>query len=113
MPRADQAPRICASSTVQETIMLTLIEARRAAVRVAAAGFIRGHFRHVIAIVLAAISLGGCLRADPPLVGGDPADPGAKVGGASYRSTTAPYTRMRPTVPTNWNGSAPAAAPDR
>jgi hypothetical protein len=117
MSRAREAPRICASSTVQEKIMFTPIAAKRAAVRPAASGFIRGHFAKVsaiaTAILLMTISLGGCLRADPPLVGGDPADPGARVAATSYRSTTAPYTRMRPTVPTGWGGNAPAAAPDR
>jgi hypothetical protein len=51
------------------------------------------------------------------LAGADPADPGAKVAGVRYRSTIAPYTRLRPTTPSSWREQnervAPAPKPDR
>jgi hypothetical protein len=96
--------------------MFTQFGARATAVRAAAPGFDRINLRILTGVVLAAISLGGCLRTDPPLVGGDPADPHASVAGIGYRSTTAPYTPMRPAVPTGWSGqnnSAPAPTPGR
>ncbi|EFI52920.1 MAG: hypothetical protein BGP05_05105 [Rhizobiales bacterium 62-47] len=53
-------------------------------------------------VALAAMTLGGCAVPLVPLVGADPADPGAKVAGVGYRSTLAPYTSLRPTTPSNW-----------
>jgi hypothetical protein len=96
--------------------MLAQFVAKRAAVHAAASGFDRGHFRVWAAMALAAVSLGGCLPNAPPLVGADAADPSAKVAAATYRSTTAPYTAMRPTAPAAWGGqnsSAPAPGTDR
>jgi hypothetical protein len=96
--------------------MLAQFVATRAAVHTAAAGFDRGYFRVWAAMALAAVSLGGCLPNAPPLAGADPADPSAKVAPAAYRSTTAPYTPMRPAAPAAWggrNGSAPASGTDR
>jgi hypothetical protein len=86
--------------------------AKRTGVGASASGFDRANFRIWAAIALAAASLGGCLPAMPALVGADPADPGAKVATTTYRSTTAPYTAMRPNPPTGWsgrNGGAPAS----
>lgn len=53
-------------------------------------------------VALAAITLGGCAVPTVPLVGADPADPGAKVAGVGYRSGIAPYDSLRPTTPSNW-----------
>jgi hypothetical protein len=46
-----------------------------------------------------------------PLVGADPADPGAKVAGVGYRSTVAPYTSLRPTAPSSWREQNDRVAP--
>ena len=94
--------------------MFAQFRAKRAAVRAAARGFNHPTIRVLAGVTLAAIGLGGCLQASPPLVGADPADPSEKVAGAGYRSTTAPYTKMRPTAPTSWRGSdAPSPKTDK
>jgi hypothetical protein len=93
--------------------MFAQFVAKRVAVHAAAFGFDRGHFRIWAAVALCALSL---RPAVPPLVGADPADPSAKVAATTYRSSTAPYTAMRPTAPAPWGGpnsSAPASRPDR
>jgi hypothetical protein len=46
-----------------------------------------------------------------PLVGADPADPTVKVAGVGYRSTIAPYTSLRPTVPRSWRELNERVAP--
>ena len=51
---------------------------------------------------LAASTLAGCMPATIPLAGADPADPNVRVAAVGYRSTVAPYTRLRPTAPTGW-----------
>lgn len=45
------------------------------------------------------------------LVGPDPADPGVKVRGVSYRSTVAPYTSLRPAAPSAWKEQNRGVAP--
>ena len=74
-------------------------------------------FRTLVGMAVTALTLGGCLPAAAPLAGADPADPGAKVAGAGYRSTIAPYTSLRPTAPSSWREQndrvAPAPKPDR
>jgi hypothetical protein len=91
--------------------MFAQLVAKRAAVHAAAFGFDRRHFRNWAAVALSAVSLAGCLPTAPPLVGADPADASAKAAATSYRSTTAPYTPMRPAAPTAWGdrNSDPAA----
>jgi hypothetical protein len=92
--------------------MFAQFVAKRAAVHAAAFGFDQGHFRVWAAVALSAVSLAGCLPTAPPLAGADPADPGARVAATAYRSTTAPYTAMRPTAPAAWGGqNSGAAAP--
>jgi hypothetical protein len=93
--------------------MFTQFGAKSAAVRTVARGFERGKIRILAGVALASLGLGGCLQTAPPLVGADPADPSAKVAGAGYRSTTAPYTRMRPAAPTSWGGQDSAAPPSQ
>jgi hypothetical protein len=93
--------------------MFAQLEAKYAAVHVVASGFYRGRFGTLAWVALAALSLGGCLQTTSPLVGADPADPGARVTGAGYRSTTAPYTRMRPTAPTSWGGQRSDGLPPK
>jgi hypothetical protein len=45
--------------------------------------------------------LGGCVTTALPLAK-DPADPGVKVAGVGYRSTTASYVSLRPASPDGW-----------
>ena len=67
---------------------------------------VRGIFRKKLGtfagVALAVMTLGGCAVPLAPLVGTDPADPGAKVAGVGYRSTIAPYASLRPTTPSGW-----------
>lgn len=96
--------------------MFAQFGAKRAAVQTVARGFHLGKTRILAGVALAAAGLAGCLQTAPPLVGADPADPTARVAGASYRSTTEPYTRMRPTAPTPWVGpssDAPSSKTDK
>jgi hypothetical protein len=58
--------------------------------------------RNLAGAAVTAVVLAGCMQATAPPIGADPADPGAKVAGAGYRSTIAPYTRLRPTAPGPW-----------
>ena len=70
----------------------------------------------VAAVPLAVLT--GCMAATVPLVGPpDPADPGVKVRGVSYRSTLAPYTSLRPASAVGWKEqnrgvTPPAAKPE-
>ena len=68
-------------------------------------------FRILAGMAVTAITLGGCTPATVPLVGADPADPGAKVAGVGYRSTVAPYTSLRPTAPSSWREQNDRVAP--
>ena len=68
-------------------------------------------FRTLAGIAVAALTLGGCVPTTVPLVGADPADPGAKVAGVGYPSTVAPYTSLRPTAPGSWREQNERAAP--
>jgi hypothetical protein len=62
-------------------------------------------------MTLAAMTLSGCMPATVPLVGADPADPRAKVAGVGYRSTVAPYSSLRPSVPSSWGDQNDRVAP--
>lgn len=68
-------------------------------------------FRTIAGMTATALTLGGCMPTTAPLVGADPADPGAKVAGVGYRSTVAPYTSLRPTAPTSWRELNERVAP--
>ena len=74
-------------------------------------------FRTLAGIAITALMLGGCLPTAVPLAGADPADPGARVASVGYRSTVAPYTRLRPAAPSPWREQndrvAPAPKPDQ
>lgn len=63
------------------------------------------------AALAAALALGGCLPPTVPLAGADPADPDARVAGVGYRSTVAPYIRLRPSAPTSWRDLNDRVAP--
>jgi hypothetical protein len=67
--------------------------------------------RILAGIAAAALTLGGCLPTTVPLAGADPADPGAKVARVGHRSTIAPYTGLRPSVPTPWRERNDRVAP--
>lgn len=74
--------------------------------------FYRKWQRLVRALTLLAIggSVSGC-AAPVTLSGRDPADPQAKVAAVGYRSTVAPYTSLRPTVPSSWRQLNDSVAP--
>ena len=63
------------------------------------------------ALVVVAVILSSCAAPTVPLVGADPADPGAKVAGVGYRSTIAPYSSLRPTTPSGWKEQNQRVAP--
>lgn len=66
------------------------------------------------AVALALLAIGGVVSgcAVPlALNGQDPADPSVPVAAAGYRSTVAPYTSLRPTVPTSWREQNERVAP--
>lgn len=70
----------------------------------------RAIIRHSVLVVLVGPFLAGCVTT-VPLVGPDPADPGAKVARVGYRSTTAPYVSLRPTSPVGWRQQNQRVAP--
>ena len=63
-----------------------------------------------LALIPAAV-LTGCVEIAPPLAGPDPADPGARIRGASYRSTVAPYISLRPASPVGWKEQNQSVTP--
>ena len=85
--------------------------AKFAAVRSVAGDIFPSRFWVRASALAVAIGLSGCNPATVPLVGADPADPGARVAPVGYRSTTAPYSSMRPTAPTSWRDQNDRAAP--
>jgi hypothetical protein len=91
--------------------MLAQFGAKIAAVRTVAARLFDTHYRIPAAVAAAALTLGGCLPTTVPLVGADPADPGAKVAGVGYRSTIAPYNSLRPAAPAPWREQNDRVAP--
>lgn len=68
-------------------------------------------FRNLAGLIIAALTLAACMPATAPFAGRDPADPGARVAGASYRSTVAPYSSLRPSAPASWREQNDRAAP--
>ncbi len=82
--------------------MLAQLGARLAAVYSVVERLYNNKFRALLGVVGTAITLGGCVPTTVPLIGADPADPGAKVASVRYRSTVAPYTSLRPTAPLSW-----------
>jgi hypothetical protein len=92
--------------------MFAQLGAKLAAVRTVVEKLYEDRSKALIALVATAITLGGCLPTTVPLVGPDPADPGAKDAGVRYRSSVAPYTSLRPTAPSSWRQQRdPAPAP--
>jgi len=68
-------------------------------------------FRNLAGLTAVALTLAACMPATVPLAGQDPADPAARVAGASYRSTVAPYSSLRPSAPSSWREQNDRAAP--
>ena len=91
--------------------MLAHFGAKISAVGWAAARLFETRLRVSAAIAAVTLTLGGCLPATGPLAGADPADPGARVAGVGYRSTIAPYSSLRPAVPSSWRDQNDPAAP--
>lgn len=91
--------------------MFAQFEAKDAAVRSAARRFHKGKFLGLASAALVAFAVAGCTAPAVPLAGADPADPTANVSRVGYRSTVAPYIRLRPTVPTSWREQNNRAAP--
>jgi len=91
--------------------MFAQLGARLAAVRSVVEKLSGIRSRTFAGLTAAAMALAGCMPATVPLVGADPADPGAKVAGVSYRSTIAPYSSLRPTVPSAWGDQNDRVAP--
>jgi hypothetical protein len=83
--------------------MFALLRAMPAAVGSARERYVISNLlRRLATIAAAAGTLAACQPATVPIAGRDPADPAAKVARVEYRSTTAPYTRMRPQAPAPW-----------
>ena len=88
--------------------MLTLSGAKSAAASAARGGHFLFNWPLLAAMALA---LSGCMPATMQVAGSDPADPSAKVARASYRSTIAPYTSLRPATPAPWRDRNDAVTP--
>jgi hypothetical protein len=91
--------------------MLAQLGARLAAVHSVVEKLSGIKSRIFAALTAAALALAGCMPASVPLVGADPADPGAKVAGVGYHSTIAPYSSLRPAVPSSWGDQNDRVAP--
>jgi hypothetical protein len=91
--------------------MLAQLGARLAAVGSVVERLSGIRFRIFAGMTAAAFALAGCMPATVPLVGADPADPGAKIAGVGYRSTVAPYSSLRPAVPSPWRDQNDRVAP--
>lgn len=79
------------------------------AARLAAAAPAHGRPTQIIfmsrtaAAIVTAASLAGCMPDRAPIaMAGDPASPSAPSAGVGYRSTIAPYSRLRPSTPQPW-----------
>jgi len=91
--------------------MQAQLRAVRAAVHSVAAKPYLIRSRNLASLAAVALTLASCMPATVPLAGNDPADPGAKVAGANYRSTVAPYSSLRPSAPSSWREQNDRAAP--
>jgi len=91
--------------------MQAQLGAVRAAVHSVAAKPYLIRSRNLAGLIAVALTLAACVPATVPLAGRDPADPGAKVAGANYRSTVAPYSSLRPSAPSPWREQNDRAAP--
>lgn len=65
----------------------------------------------IASLTIGAAALAGCSPPSYLLAGADPADPSVPVAAVGYRSTVAPYTSLRPTVPASWRQQNERVAP--
>jgi hypothetical protein len=97
--------------------MFALFRAMPAAVGSAREPYLTSNLSTLATIAVAAGWLAACAPATVRIAAADPADPAAKVAPVGYRSTTAPYTSLRPSAPAPWrerNGSvAPQPTPNQ
>ena len=91
--------------------MLAQFWANAAVVRSVKERFRQYKFLVFAGAAVMAFALAGCANTTVPLAGADPASPNANVAAVGYRSTVAPYTSLRPTVPTSWREHNDRAAP--
>ena len=91
--------------------MFALLGAKFAAVRSVAGSIFQIRCGLLAGALGVAAVVSGCSSATIPLVGADPADARANVAPVGYRSTTAPYTSLRPTAPTSWRDQNNRVAP--
>jgi hypothetical protein len=69
-------------------------------------------FGAIVLLPIAVLLLAGWRDAPaPPVVGPNPADPGAPTRGVDYRSTIAPYKSQRPVDPLPWGEQNQRVAP--
>src|SRR5437870_2984647 len=88
--------------------MFALFRAMPAAVGPAREPHVIFNFCTLAVIAATAGLLASCAPATMPIAAADPADPTVKVAPVGYRSTTTPYTSLRPSTPAPWrerNGS--------
>lgn len=83
-----------------------------AAVQSVACKFYRKRLSFVGAVVVLAVgsTVSGC-AVPITLNGQDPANPRARVAAVGYTSTVAPYSSLRPTVPSPWRQQNDSVAP--
>ena len=97
--------------------MLAQLAAIPATIGSGVAKMSRARFRTFAGLFIAAVTLCGCAPAAVRLAAADPADPTARAAATGYRSTIAPYTRLRPAAPSAWRPQnervTPAPKPDR
>lgn len=91
--------------------MFAQLGANLAAVHSVAEKLFGNRFRTIAGVTATALALGGCMQTAIPLAGADPADPNARVAGVGYRSTVAPYSSLRPAVPSSWREQNDRVAP--
>lgn len=68
------------------------------------------NFAGVMALLAVGSSVSGC-AAPIVLNGQDPANPHARVAVVGYTSTVAPYTSLRPAMPSSWRQQNDSVAP--
>ena len=71
---------------------------------------IKSWYRMVVAMVVVGLT-SASMPAAVSFAGKDPADPAARVAGIRYRSTIAPYTSLRPSMPAPWRQRNDSVAP--
>jgi hypothetical protein len=94
----------------REIVMLAQLGTILTVVRSAVETIFGIRFPTLAGMAVTAFALGGCMPT-VPMAGADPADPAARVADVGYRSTIAPYTRLRPTTPSSWREQNDRVAP--